>query len=128
LSDTAAELRTLADALGLAGWELSIGERTPTTPDALAAIVVVWGQRRATVFLAPGFDTLPAETRRRLLTHELLHIWADPLREIVSNLAGVLGGPAHEIVRLCHADAEERMVDGIATAIARWLPLPKEER
>lgn len=123
--EEAGYLHQLADALGLSGWEFLIGDRAPIAPNAHAAVSVVWGQRRATIFLAPDFAALPPETQRRCLVHELLHVWADPLREVVANLSGVLGGPAHDVASRCHADAEERMVDGIATAVAALLPLPE---
>lgn len=116
-------LREMADTLGLKDWDFFIEHNDEDSPFAATCAIVV-GQKRAKLGFPPGFDTLTPEQQRQTITHELLHCQTDRWKIIFNRLAPFLSDREYDLMELAFRDVMEEAVDGIATAIAPFLPLP----
>lgn len=122
-------VRWLANELGLRDWHIVLagGDDPPDNRDHAACITVYYGRKRARIRLSREWDGMSPEDQRHCLVHELLHAHVDPMRTALSNAASTLGDAAYGILKGAHDDALELAVDGIADAIAPYLPLPDAE-
>lgn len=117
VTDVAAYIDTLANLMGLTGWTITVRPAT-ASEDAEAEIEVVYGRKRAIIHLSDGWDKMSGEDQREALVHELIHAAIAPLSQLANELAD---GEAAEVAL---AQCEEWVVDQMATAWARELPLP----
>lgn len=109
-------LRFAADRVGLRDWAFNLRWTYYDQDDeAMAAVKVVRGQKRATVFLAKDFADFPEPQQRHALIHELLHCHMDSLEQLVWSLAHSMGDAAHSVFRNNFHDQIELVVDAIAS-------------
>lgn len=117
MTDINGYVDTLANLMGLTGWTFTV-RPAAASEDAEAEIEVVYGRRRAVIHLSKDWDQMPVEDQREVLVHELLHAALAPLTQLVGEL---VSGDAEDAAL---ALMEEWVVDGLAVAWARELPLP----
>lgn len=117
-------LRDLADRLGLKDWDFFVTVNDDTSPYGATCAIVV-GQKRAALGFPPSFDNLTPSNKRLTATHELLHCHLDRWKIIYNRLAPLLTDREYIMMELAFRDVMEEGVDGIATAIAPFLPLPE---
>lgn len=117
-------LRAMADALGLKDWDFFVEANDETGPyQATCAIIV--GQKRAKLGFPPSFDNLSPSQQRQTVVHELLHSHFDQWKIVINRLSGMLTDRELMLTELAMRDVVEQGIDGVATAIAGWLPLPE---
>jgi hypothetical protein len=112
----------LAALLGLDGWTIVLSD-DPADDGSYADIQVVYGQRCATIRVAPEWRTWPPELLRSTIVHELFHCHLEPVCELASDLFDTMTkkpAPANAAVHYLI----ERTVDVLAESIAPYLPLP----
>ena len=126
--DLTTYVRLLADCLDLRDWDL-----TTTTggldDDTLATCAPVYGQRRATVTLADGWEKHNPEELRSTITHELIHCHLANLGHLIESIASdCLTPEAGKILDAAFSLELEQATDAIACAIAKTLPLWEHKR
>lgn len=109
-------LRYAADKVGLRDWAFNL-RWTPyeDNDEAMAAIKVVSGQKRATVWLCKDFADLPEPQQRHALVHELLHCHFEAISEACWGTSRLMGEPAHIVFRDTVQREIELAVDAIAS-------------
>lgn len=122
-------VRAIADALGLRDWQFTYTDDPPGEIDyehATAAIRPTRGRKWACLWVpAKWWDESP-EDRRQTIAHELLHLHFAGMERILETVQTNLGDATWGVLRAAHLDALEMAVDGIADAIAPFMPLPPE--
>lgn len=117
---------SLADAIGLREWEITI-LRGELRDDVIARCNVPRARQAAEITLGDEFFKETPEGKRATIVHELLHCLFAPIGEIVDeSLPALLGRPAYNTFETAHDLATERCLDAIAVSWARLLPLPPE--
>lgn len=118
-------VRTLADLLHLKDWRIVVdNEPPPTEPPALAAVKVTPGRKYAIVrFASDWYESAPEELRHTV-THELIHCHIAGMDQAVEGAADVFGLPAYNLFANGFNMALEHATDGLADAVAGFLPLP----
>ncbi len=111
-------LRVLADLLALRDWTFVVSDDQPANHNAMASTVIWYGRRRATIRLSEEFLKESEENQRHTSAHELIHCHLDTLERLATREAE--SGDLIRPIRL----ALELAVDGLADAIAPFLPLP----
>lgn len=116
-------LRFAADRVGLRDWAFNLRWTYYTeNEDAIAAVNVIEGQKRATVWLCKEFSDMPEPEQRHALIHELLHCHLDAIEQCVWSVTSLIGQPAHSLFRTNVHDQIELAVDAIAVEWATMLP------
>lgn len=118
--------RELACLMGLADWNVVVlYEEAPA--DALATVDCVYGQRLARISLCETWDELGLAAQRDTLVHELVHAILSPYSQMASDLIESFNSEGNEAIVAGSAlrNVEEWVVDAIAMAWGRHLPLPK---
>ncbi len=118
-------VRLIANAVGLKDWRVSIGSQQ-AEEGCYASVHIVEGQRNCEVRLASGFAQLPPEERRSTLLHEMLHCHAHGMAHVMDSLRDVVGVGAFIVASREHKQQEELMVEQLAVAFEKTLPLPKD--
>lgn len=111
-------LRALADLLALKDWRFVIKDENPADRDAAASTCIWYGRKRATIRFSEEFLRESEENQRHTSAHELIHCHLDTLERLATR--EVESGDLIRPIRL----ALELAVDGLADAIAPFLPLP----
>ena len=114
----------LAGLMGLEGWTFEVQSEF-CDKDNMAEIDAVYGQRFAKVYLSQDWHTFSPELLRDTLVHELLHAHFAPISELSSDLLDAGSKKNAKVAKAALSYMEERIVDQIACAWARTLPLPK---
>ncbi len=114
---------TLREALGLRDWAIEV-KRRPAGEDTSAQIACVYGQRWAHLRVDEHWWDNAPEDQREHIVHELLHCHMDPMDTLVCSLEGTLGSGSFAVAHSAHRTAMEFAIDGIARAVASFLPLP----
>ncbi len=117
-------VRQLADQMGLRDWEIVLKDDVPDSETAHASIWCWYAQRHAELRVAKNWAEFTPELFRKTMVHEVLHCHTRMLFEVIENIQTLLGDPVYQVTSRHHRDAEEVMVDDIAVAWARLLPLP----
>lgn len=117
-------LRKLADLLGLRDWDIELQQEWTGNEDAAASVQCVYGRKFARVWVAKDFFTFAPEKQRAFCTHELMHCHLQPLTNVLVNTKPHLASATYDVIYKSHLDALEYATDGIAVAVARFLPLP----
>ena len=118
-------LRTLADQMGLRDWRIELSDEYPEKEDAAAQVNCVYGRKLAHIRLAKEWGTYSKEEQRHYLVHELVHPHIEPMFCMVENdMKGVLGNQAYEVLIWPYRRTMEFTVDGLASVIASFIPLP----
>jgi hypothetical protein len=123
----AAYIRQLADLLGLRDWEIELLSE-PADGKRTAEVQPTIGRKCATINVCRNWWSLSLEEMRQTIAHELIHLhFANCLHVVQIDLANVrlIGYPAFEVLIQTYIRQEEYGVDGLATAIAPLLPLPR---
>lgn len=123
--DLRAYARQLADLLHLKDWTILFDQSPPENDDAIASIDPCEGRKVATVHICSDFWEREADEQRQTITHELIHCHHDSASEIVRvDLVKHLSQQAYDILWGGYKRQMEYCVDGLADAIAPFLPLP----
>jgi hypothetical protein len=120
-------VRTLADALGLRDWDVTLAEDHSMSEEVFADVRVPRGRKHATITLGGEYFTSSQEERRATIVHELLHCHFMSLEDLIEDtLPPLIGRPAFSMFRHGHTQIIEQGVEGVSVAIAHFLPLPPE--
>lgn len=114
----------LANLMGLEGWTFEV-QGDPCDKDNMAEIDAVYGQRFAKVYLSQDWHTFSPELLRDTLVHELVHAHFAPMSELSHDLLDAAAKKHAKTAKAALSYMEERIVDQIACAWARTLPLPE---
>lgn len=122
--DLQAWVDTVRPLLALVHWEITVS-RHQCNDGALASSHIRDYADISVVALSPDARTWSAKELRQNLTHELLH----PHFQRVSAMASLLvenelGKRTEAVIEAAVRQVEEQSIDRLATAIARFLPLP----
>lgn len=126
--DLPAYVRLLADCLDLKDWDIhtTIGG---LDDDTLATCAPVYGQRRATITLAEGWEKHTPEELRSTITHEIIHCHLAAMGHLIESIAeDCLPQKAGKILDAAFSLELEYATDNIACAIAKTLPLWDHKR
>jgi hypothetical protein len=117
-------IRFAADELGLRDWFFFLHKGPPTREHNLAQ-TEVWGDSKTTeVWFAPAFFNLGPRMQVELVCHELLHWHTDQMDRLVGSvMSGHLSREAAEVMRTAFGQRMEFVIDGIAQAFSRKLPV-----
>ncbi len=103
----------MAELLGLKDWVIRLNEDEPEDPDALASVRFTYGRKLVVLFLSDRFLEDNPEEQRNTIAHELIHCHFHLLDSYETRSTINRIRPAIEFG-----------VDGLATAIDKFLPLP----
>jgi hypothetical protein len=116
----------LQAAMGLAHWRIDLLE--DTAPGDCNADVTWWEDKyRADLRLSADFFDMKAEDQRYSITHELLHLHLRGVALVEKHLRHPLGEVMWALIDDRFEHEEELAVDGLARALAPFLPLPPQE-
>lgn len=110
--------RWVFDRLGLKDWQVIV-EDDPPENDAYAFVECVYGRKLALVRLSRNYLKGTEEQQRHGAAHEALHAHFTHADQAVRELAGMEHYGLYKLPM-------EYGVDGVAVAIAPFLPLPSE--
>lgn len=118
----------LARELGLGHLDLTLDAEQPghatDGSEAAASFEGTYGRYRGTMRVNPHFETYAPEEQRIIIIHELLHAHTEQVRELVrTTLPEAMGKPAYDVFMAAYTQADERMTDALATALADKFPL-----
>lgn len=120
-------IRFAADKVGLRDWAFNLRwSYYDENDEALAAVKVVEGQKRATVWLSKDFNDFPEPQQRHALIHELIHCHLNPIQELMWSTASLMGQPAHTLLREALQREIELATDAIASEWAVSFPTIEE--
>lgn len=117
---------TLKDKLGLKDWIISISRDSPENRDSTADFEGVYGRKCATIRLGDNFFSQEPAAMRQTLVHEVLHAHTDPLRMDFHRACDELPKKLRSWSQSQFLIDLEFVVDGLAEAIAQFLPLPHD--
>jgi hypothetical protein len=116
-------VRWVADELELRDWTINLSAELP--PEGCHALVTsTYGRKLATIKFEDDFRSLDPEQQRHTVVHELVHCHLESATNIVLNdLEEYLGKTADQVFWNGFKRQIEYGVDGIASAIAKHMPL-----
>ena len=116
----------IADELGLMDWEIAL--ETEAAPDDCYAMVDSHTQRRrASIKLCRDFFSLPPETQRMAMVHELIHCHLENATNVLKVdmcKASIMTQQMYDLIWNSYYRQMELAVDGITMAIKGKFPLP----
>jgi hypothetical protein len=121
-------VRELADLVGLRDWTIVMKHGEPANDTSGADINVRYGQKVADIRFRTGWETMPADDLRWLVTHELVHCHLWRLDQRLCDVKPVMGDTAYTLYQFAVQEELEHTVDGIARTWARTLPLPVQAK
>lgn len=120
-------VRGIADQVGLKDWTI-LCERGDREEGIVASTEVIYGRRLAYIrFRPPFFETENPQEQRNTVAHELLHCHVDPVRAAFDDGvrdSEMLTPAVYNATWNGMRRAAEMAVDGIASAIDKFFPLP----
>lgn len=117
-------VRDVANLLRLTDWAITIAnEPIPSSSGTLASCTTAYGRRCATIRFHVTLPTLPPETIRETVVHELLHCYLDSHTSLYG-VRDLIGDSAWTVLTAAVHRETEYATDGIAAAIAGFFPLP----
>jgi len=122
-----AYLTMLKREMGLGDWTLHEGERLAEDSDNYATIQAQWGAREATLRLCSGFEALAPDVQRRVLVHELSHLFTDRLVSWVRVWLEELSPAARRQAERLLMEEWEFVTDAVERALSPWMPMPTDE-
>ncbi len=117
-------VRDMADRMGLRDWKITILDEPSDDDAAGGQCDLVYGRKVADLKIR--VPSAPEELRH-VVVHELLHCHAALLDWNANSIEKALSPQAFDLWHYGFEDAQEIMIDGIATAWAETLPLPVHE-
>lgn len=109
-------VREVADRMGLKDWLFHIHDEPTESSEAAAEIYPTFGRKVATIHFSDRFLDDSPEAQREIVCHELIHCHFNAACQVADRLEEVL----HEVFIM----EIEYGVDGLASVIARGMPLP----
>jgi hypothetical protein len=110
--------------LRLSDWTIELS-RVQAAADEAANIEAVYGQKRAVMCLGPTFLNLSIEDQRQTVVHELIHCHLQAATDVVRRTNDyALSEEGAEIAWIGFMGEVEYATDGLADAVAPFLPLP----
>jgi hypothetical protein len=115
-------VRKMADLMGLKDWQFFIKPK-PTTE--YLAYTHIWGDSKtADLNFSEDFFNLGPAMQREVVCHELMHWHHDVIsRYTRASFREHVGGGTSEQFRIAFMQHEELMIDAVASAWARQLPV-----
>lgn len=94
---------------------------------AVAKVTPTYGRKLATIEFCKDFADLSPEVQRHTIVHELVHCHFDPACSIMRHglTKTAMRQRTYDVLWESYTQQVEFAVDGIASALARHLPLPK---
>lgn len=121
-----AYIRHLADLLGLKDWRIELERQYTNDSEAVAACRVWPNQRGASISLTDWFlKQYTAAEQRETVAHELFHCHDYRLRCLVHEYADKDESDAGKLFLSLFEREYEQLCDGMAVAVAEFLPLPE---
>jgi hypothetical protein len=117
----------VADALprlGLGQWEITVAEEA-AAEDAWADVEPHAYDPRATMRIGSGLEAQTPERQRLILTHELVHLFLQPLDRYTASMESTHGSVWYGAWYPGYDDHLEQATERIAKSIAPHLPLPR---
>ena len=114
--------------LNLKQWEVKISDLLPPD-DSYADVEVSTNLWQATIRLSEDFWKEKAESQRRILAHEMIHMHYAGVERLLETLEASVGSMVYSIVSNIWDIETERGADALSVPLAELLPLPdfKEE-
>lgn len=112
----------VASKMKLKDWDFDIDESPPDTDNAAAAIRCVPGRKYAVIRVAVDFFQEKPQQQRHSITHELIHCHMSMAHNYIDGLLD--SGDLTCTHREAFMFNLEYGVDGMADAIAPFMPLP----
>ncbi len=119
----AAYIRTLADALCLKDWVVTL-RRHSSDEGTRAQVTISRMKDEATIVLCDRWFVRTPEEQRQTLVHELIHAHTGRLCRVMTRLNDEIGGETIRYVTTAFDEEEEIVADTLARVIAPFLPLP----
>jgi len=117
----------VADALpriGLSQWEITVAEDA-AAEDAWADVEPHAYDPRATMRIGSSFEAQTPERQRQILTHELVHLFLQPLDRYTASMEATHGSVWYGAWYPGYDDHLEQACERIAKSMAPHLPLPR---
>jgi hypothetical protein len=116
-------VRWVADAMELRDWTIHISNE-PCEEHAQATIEPIYARKSACIRFGRDFRELDPLEQRHTVVHELVHCHLESAKDMVfKDLEEHLGKPCDQIFYHGWNRQFEYGVDGIATALAKHMPL-----
>jgi len=116
---------TVKDRLGLRDWAIRVHE-DEAPEGAMAFFWAATAQKVGLILVCEDFFEFGAREQRNAVAHELLHAHHAPnfhvIRDVVPEL---MSAKAYEPFRAHWEQTHEYAIDGVAKAIAQFLPMPR---
>lgn len=110
--------------LALSDWAITVSRHEALT-EAQASSFVRHTADISTIALSPEWRDWSPEELRQNLTHELLHAHFERVTAMADRLIeNELGQRTEAVIKAAISEVEEQTIDRLATAIARFLPVP----
>ena len=110
--------------LKLSDWTIDVSD-APSETDTFAQVDSTYGQKRATIRLCQGWDSVTPDDQRQTIAHELIHCHLCPAVEMATeDLNLYLSSGEMEMFRRGFTRTIEYAIDALADAISPLLPLP----
>lgn len=120
-----AYIKTLAEHLLVADWEIELLRDTPSSPQAWASVQIAPSQNYAGIRVAfPAFFQQSPDDQRLYLVHELMHIHLERMRHLVNDLATESDDQAVRFAAKLYNNQNEISNHNLARVFAPILPLP----
>lgn len=110
--------------LNLKQWDIKISESLPPD-DAYADVEVSTNLWQATIRLSEDFWKEKAESQRRILAHEMIHLHYAGVERLLETLESSLGSMVYDVVNNIWDVETERGADALSIPLAELLPLPE---
>lgn len=121
-------VRRLADSLGLQDWTFTLTWDC-SDDDAAAVVTCIDGRKHATIAFAADFGQTDPLQQRAVVVHELIHCHLASAQNIIrDDLTKHLSQATYDALYDGFLRQLEYAVDGLATPVARGLPLPDGTR
>ena len=120
----AAYIATLLPTLRLSHWQVKV-QPEPASEGHEASVSCTEDRYIAAIRVSQEFWTLPPETQRNVITHELIHVHNSQVDDAVILARKPLGEQAWALFWGSYAHADEYATDALAAVLAPFLPLPE---
>jgi hypothetical protein len=117
-------VRRYADLLGLKDWRIEVMREHPKEDSDLGECRVIYGRRMAQILFCQSFFEVNPEEQRSTIIHELLHCHFDSPFQEAAKLQDHVNPAVWHVFHASYHERTELVVDTIAEAIGRLMPLP----
>lgn len=118
-------IRDMANKLCLRDWKIELVDGEPADATSAACCRTLKGRKVAHIKVSSKWTELAPAQQRHYITHELIHVHAEAMDDVLFySIKGQLAPGAWEACYSEFGRALEYAVDGLADALAPYLPLP----